>query len=178
MDIFVEQIVKKYVSGRDRALKILIAAGVLILSALCVYVFLLIFPAPGLGLIITAGIFYGGYIMLTNLDCEYEYIVTNGEIDVDKIIAKRKRVRLITAKAAVFEAFGEYAEGTPGAAESVTVVNAAGFSEDGSETKTYYADFKHASAGDVRLIFTPEERVIEAITPFLPAAVKIGLRKQ
>lgn len=178
MDIFVEQIVRKPSSGRDKALKVLIVAGVLILAALCVFVFLFIFPALGLGLLILAGIFYGGYYLLTNFDCEYEYIVTNGEIDIDKIIAKRKRIRLITAKASAFEAFGEYGEGAPAAAEGVTTVNAAGESEYGDSAGLYYADFKHASAGDVRLIFSPEEKVIEAITPFLPAAVRVNMRKR
>ncbi len=178
MDIFVEQIVKKNLSGKDKAMKALILAGVCILSAACVFVFMFVLPAMGMGLLLLAGICYGGYYLMTNFDCEYEYIVTNGEIDVDKIIAKRKRVRLITAKAPTFEAFGEYTDSTPDAAESVTVVYAAGDDEGDAGAKNYYADFKHASAGDVRLIFTPEERVIEAITPFLPAAVRISMRKQ
>ncbi len=177
MDIFVEQIVKKASSGKDLALKILIIAGAVVLAAACIFVFLFIIPFPGLGLLLMFGICYGSYFLLTNLDCEYEYIVTNGEIDIDKIIAKRKRVRLITAKAPTFEAFGEYTDSSPDAAESVTVVKAVGENESGADAKNYYADFKHAAAGNVRLIFTPEERVVEAITPFLPAALRIGLKK-
>lgn len=178
MDIFVEQIVKKNSSGKDKALKALIVFGMCILSVLCAFVFIFMLPAFGLGLLLVAGICYGGYYLLTNLDCEYEYIVTNGEIDVDKIIAKRKRVRLITAKAPIFEAFGEYDGNTPEAAEGATEVIAVGENEDGASAKNYYADFKHASAGDVRLIFTPEERVVEAIIPFLPAAVRVGMKRQ
>lgn len=178
MDIFVEQIVKKIPTGKDRALKILIIAGTFILSAVCVFVFMFMLPAMGMGLLLLAGICYGGYYLMTNFDCEYEYIVTNGEIDIDKIIAKRKRVRLITAKAPTFEAFGEYTDSTPDAADAAAVINAVGINESSSDAKNYYADFKHASAGDIRLIFTPEERVIEAITPFLPAAVRVGMRKK
>ncbi len=178
MDIFVEQIVKKPVAGKDLALKILIGAGTAVLAAACIFVFLFIIPFAGLGLLILFGICYGGYVLLTNLDCEYEYIVTNGDIDVDKIIAKRKRVRLITAKAPAFEAFGEYTDSVPPAAEGATVVNAVGLNESEADTKTYYADFKHAAAGEVRLIFTPEQKVVEAIMPFLPATVRINLKKQ
>jgi len=178
MDVFVEQIVKKPSAGKDTALKILIGAGTALLGAACIFVFLFIIPFAGLGLLLLFGICYGGYFLLTNLDCEYEYIVTNGDIDIDKIVAKRKRMRLITAKANTFEAFGEYNGSTPPAAEGATVVNAAGINEFGGDTKTCYADFKHASAGDVRLIFTPEEKVIEAITPFLPAAVRISMRNK
>ncbi len=176
MDVFVEQIVKKTTSGKDSVLKLLIGIGIGVLSALCVFIFFLMLPLAGLGLLLICGIFYGGYYLLTGLDCEYEYIVTNGEIDVDKIIAKRKRVRLVTAKASLFEAFGEYGESSPAAADGVTVVNAAGAS-DSERAKNYYADFKHASAGNVRLIFTPEERVVDAIVPFMPAPLRISFKK-
>ncbi|MCM1022865.1 MAG: hypothetical protein NC395_02255 [Prevotella sp.] len=177
MDVFVEQIVKKSASGKDTALKLLIGIGIGVLSAVCVFVFLFIIPFPGMGLLLVAGIFYGGYYLLTGLDCEYEYIVTNGEIDVDKIIAKRKRVRLVTAKASLFEAFGEYDENSPMPADGVTVVHAAGYS-DAEDAKNYYADFKHASAGNVRLIFTPEKRVVDAIVPFMPAPLRISFGKK
>ncbi|MDE5577228.1 MAG: hypothetical protein K2J11_07570 [Oscillospiraceae bacterium] len=176
MDVFVEQIVKKATSGKDTAMKLLIGIGIGVLSAVCVFTFLFVIPFPGMGLLLMAGIFYGGFHLITNLDCEYEYIVTNGEIDVDKIIAKRKRVRLVTAKASAFEAFGEYNENSPVAADGVTTVYAAGES-DSESAKNYYADFKHASAGNVRLIFTPEERVVDAIVPFMPAPLRISFKK-
>ncbi len=173
MDIFVEQIVKKEVTGKDWAKRVFIGIGMGVVAAVCVFVFLFILPIPGLALLLLAGIFYGGYRLLTNSDCEYEYIVTNGEIDIDKIIAKRNRVRLITAKASAFEAFGEYKD-APKLESGVTVVSAVGESESGAETTAYYADFKHATAGNVRLVFTPEEKVLEAIKPFLPRQLKIN----
>ena len=70
MDVFVEQIVKKTTSGKDSVLKLLIGIGIGVLSALCVFTFLFIIPFPGLGLLLAAGIFYGGYFLLTGLDCE------------------------------------------------------------------------------------------------------------
>lgn len=44
------------------------------------------------------------------MSVEYEYIVTNGEMDIDKIIAKRRRKRLITVNARTFERFGPFKE--------------------------------------------------------------------
>ena len=34
------------------------------------------------------------YFILPNLDLEYEYVYVNGELDIDKIMAKSKRKRL------------------------------------------------------------------------------------
>ena len=174
MDIFVEQIVKKPADGKVWTIRILIGLAMGVLLAVSLFV---LFIIPILGLAMAFGIFWGGFRLITNSDCEYEYIVTNGEIDVDKIIAQRKRVRLITAKAPTFEAFGEYTDNTPDTDSDVTVVNAVGINESSAETKTYYADFKHASAGNVRLIFSPEERVVEAITPFLSSQLKYNMKK-
>lgn len=176
MDIFVEQIVKKAASGKDWAMRVIIGIAMGVLSAASLFIFFFILPIPAAGLLLVVGIFWGGYRLITNSDCEYEYIVTNGEIDIDKIIAKRKRVRLITAKASTFEAFGKY-EDAPEAEDSVTTVSAVGVNESDKDTKTYYADFKHASAGYVRLIFSPEERVIDAIIPFLPRQIKVNFKK-
>lgn len=175
MDIFVEQIVKKITNGKDMAMRILIIIGMCILTVVSLFIFLFT-PMSVFGLLIFFGTMWGGYHLFTNIDCEYEYIVTNGEIDIDKIIARRKRIRLITARASAFEAFGEY-ENAPDIDDSVTVVSAVGYNESDAETKTYYADFKHPSAGNVRLIFCPEEKVIDAIVPFLPRQLKINFKK-
>ncbi|MCM1328665.1 MAG: hypothetical protein NC253_04415 [Ruminococcus sp.] len=175
MDIFCEQIVKRPADGKVWTVRVLIGLGMGVLAAVSVFIFLFVFPILGAALLF--GVIWGGFRLITNSDCEYEYIVTNGEIDIDKIIAQRKRVRLITAKASTFEAFGEYTDSTPDTDSDVTVVNAVGESESENATKTYYADFKHASAGNVRLIFSPEERVIEAILPFLSTQLKYAMRK-
>lgn len=175
MDIFVEQIVKKESSGKDTVLKLLIGIGMAVLLAVCVFVTLCTYWGS-VAILVAFGICFGGYYLLTNFNCEYEYIVTNGEIDIDKIVAQRKRIRLITAKASTFEAFGEYKD-APEAASDVTVVMATGINESSAETSVYYADFKHSSAGNVRLVFSPEEKVVEAISPFLPRQLKINLRK-
>ncbi|MCH5348026.1 MAG: hypothetical protein J1E40_01760 [Oscillospiraceae bacterium] len=174
MDIFVEQIVKKITNGKDMALKILIIIAMCVLTLISLFVFFFIMPV--FGFVVFSGAMWGGYYLFTNLDCEYEYIVTNGEIDIDKIIARRKRVRLITAKASAFEAFGEY-DSAPEIDDDVTIVSAVGSNESDAETKIYYADFKHASAGSVRLIFSPEEKVIDAIVPFLPRQLKVNFKK-
>lgn len=176
MDIFVEQIVKKPADGKVWTIRIIIGLAMGVFTAVSIFITLFIFPILGVAALF--GVFWGGFRLITNSDCEYEYIVTNGEIDVDKIIAQRKRVRLITAKAPSFEAFGEYTDKTPDTEDGVTVVNAVGINESPAETKTYYADFKHASAGNVRLIFSPEERVVEAIIPFLSSQLKYNIRKK
>ena len=42
------------------------------------------------------------------MNVEFEYVLTNGDIDVDKIIAQRKRKRLVSVKCSSFEELGKY----------------------------------------------------------------------
>ncbi len=176
MDIFVEQIVKKAPNGKDTAKKVLMVAGMCLLAAVLAFVIMYIPAFSGVALLLLFGMVYGGYYLITGLEVEYEYIVTNGEIDIDKIIAKRKRSRLITVKVSSFEAFGKYAD-APDIDSGVTTVNAVGVSLSGAETTEWYADFNHPSAGKVRLIISAEDKVIEAIRPFLPRQLKVNFNK-
>lgn len=166
MDVFVEQLVKKPANGKTLALKILIAFGVILVSLFCLYLMLI---GIVIALLLIFAAIYGGFYLISGLNAEYEYIVTNGEIDIDKIIAKRKRKRLITAKPSKFEAFGKLADAAP--VSGITVVEANGIADE--EAEDYYIDFTHDSFGKVRLIFTPTERTLEAVTPFLPRPVKV-----
>ncbi|MBQ3162089.1 MAG: hypothetical protein IJC04_08190 [Oscillospiraceae bacterium] len=176
MDIFVEQIVKKAPNGKDTAKKVLIVLCTCLLAAVLAFVMMFMPAFSGVALLLLFGVMYGSYYLITGIDVEYEYIVTNGEMDIDKIIAKRKRSRLITGKVSSFEAFGKYAD-APDIDSSVTIVSAVGTSLSGVETEEWYADFTHPSAGKVRLIFSAEDKVIEAIRPFLPRQLKVNLNK-
>lgn len=167
MDIFAEQLVKKEADGKTIALKILIGILTALVAAAAVF-FMLI----GLPIVLLAGIgaVYGGYYLFTGLDCEYEYIMTNGDIDVDKIIAKRKRKRLITAKVSLFDRFGRL-EDAPEVSGGATIVKVDGLCAEATEL--YYADFIHQTIGETRLIFSPTEKIVEGIVSFLPRNTRI-----
>ncbi|MCL2054356.1 MAG: DUF6106 family protein [Oscillospiraceae bacterium] len=167
MDIFVEQIVKKPPSGKDTALKLLTA---LAMGLVAVITTLLLFP---IGILFLIFIIYITRLILSGYDSEYEYIVTNGELDIDKIIGKRKRRRLLTIKASDFTDYGEL-KNAPALDGEATLILAAGVSEE-SECCDYYAEFKHKSFGNARLIFSPDDRVKNALKPYLARAVRSKL---
>ena len=90
MDTFFEQIVRIKKSGSTLALVIFIW-----FLAISVAAFLFFFPLLGaLTAIVIIGILYGAWWLTTKFNVEYEYIVTNEDMDVDKIINKSSRKRL------------------------------------------------------------------------------------
>lgn len=88
-DGYEEILVKRQKSASDMLLRGLVIAlavvpvivGVLFVSPL----FLLIGAVIGV---------LGYYLILPNFDLEYEYLYVNGDIDIDKIMSKRKRKRV------------------------------------------------------------------------------------
>ena len=89
MDVFVEQIIAKKKTAKDLLIIIASIIGFIIIT------FLILAIAPNfigpLTFFLIFGLGYGLWWLLTSLNIEYEYSVTNGDIDIDQIIAKRKR---------------------------------------------------------------------------------------
>jgi len=97
MDVFIEKIVQKRKDAKDY----LIIVGVII-AALILMLLVLNF-IPGMSLFFIAALGYISYLIITTRNIEYEYAVTNGDLDIDKIIAQRKRKRIFSANCKDFE---------------------------------------------------------------------------
>jgi hypothetical protein len=164
MDSFAEQIVLKKLTGNQYLAKTTIIILTILLT-LAVTVFS-IYYLP-LCLLVIFPIIYLGYTLYNNFYVEYEYAITNGEIDIDKVIAKKKRSRLLTVKVSSFESFGKY-QNAPEVDSEVTTILVSDF-EDNNE---YYADFNHSDYGKARLIFSPNEKFISCMNSFLPRKLK------
>ena len=108
MDTYSEQLVTKKKNQNDSMKKLIIILTAIILCGLLVFASLLYFEFALLAVAALAGIIFGTYKLISGFNIEYEYSITNGEIDIDKIIAKRKRVHMLTAEVKSFTAFGIY----------------------------------------------------------------------
>ena len=170
MDNFAEQLVKRSETSADKAKRlILIIVGVfftVVIAGLAVLQLTKpIFAMLGLILAAVAG--YGTYFAVQGSYVEYEYTFTNGELDVDKIVAKKKRTAMVSTAIKKFTAFGKYTDGMD-ESEDMTVVIAS----DNIASHEYYADFQHEEYGLTRLIFAPDERILDNIKKSLPPQLK------
>ena len=163
MDTFAEQLVVKPMTPQDQLKK---TGLILVTVVLCLGLTYLSLTFMPLILLVVCAVAYGAYFLITGMNVEYEYSVTNGELDVDKIIAKRKRKHMLTVKISDFETVGLESEAKFDNTVTTFLVG------DGDEEHYYAADFQHESLGRVRLVFSPNERVLEAIR----SSLKRGLR--
>ncbi len=171
MDIFKEYMVTRRQDGKDR-LKVfgLVFLCCLALTASLVFIN---YIAEFMGFVIfgiLAG-FYGCYIYALYRRIEYEYIFTNGDLDIDKIMGQRKRKRLATIDMATLTQFGKLDE-----QKRAEILSSDRTVIDGSDNmqsdNDYYLECKHKSLGMCYLIFTPSEEFVEELKPYFPRELK------
>lgn len=168
MDTYSEQLVSRPSSGADKAKKILISLGAILIASLLMYLSI-IFSVYSL-ILLVFGVLGGGVYLTSNMDVEYEYIVTNSEIDIDKIIGKRKRKRMITIDLTKTEDFAAYPPADDISADA-TVHATTGF-----EKNAAYLTAQHSTYGKVMLIFNPNEKTREAIMQEIPNQLRIKIK--
>ena len=135
-----------------------------VISVIC---FVLLFPigAGGIGMLLIAGAFYGAYYLGTSRNKEFEYIVTNGEMDVDCIMARRKRKRLITVKCKDFEAIGPYDPAKHQNANYKTRIIAC---DSETSKNVWYCVVNHKTMGRTLVVFNATSRILESFRIFIP----------
>ncbi|MGN8630015.1 DUF6106 family protein [Blautia sp. HCP3S3_G3] len=88
-DLYYELLVKKETTAMDRVKKF----GLIFLTA--VFVFGGLFISPLL-LLVALALGIACYFIIPSTDLEFEYLFVNGELDIDKVMAKTKRKKVIS----------------------------------------------------------------------------------
>ena len=169
MDHYNEQLVRKQTEPKDILLRVLIATGTMILIFISVMAALITGITPII--LVAFGVCYVAYILFSATYVEYEYIVTNNDLDIDKITGKRKRKRLITLKLNTVKQWGEYT-GNEGSRD----VNATVMASDASGYDAWYLIADHSKLGKLMVVFTPSQQTITNINFGVPYAAKKKLK--
>lgn len=164
-DTFLEFMVRKRSTPKD----ILIKLGVILACVVVVMAVMLFSPMLGafsmFGYLLAAGAIYGAYRLIIMQNLEYEYVITNGDLDVDKIINRNGRKRILSVKCASFETFGQYnAQEHQGGNYKTRMFACTSPADSG----LWYATFNHASLGRTLLVINADNRMIEAFKKFIP----------
>ncbi|MBE6831798.1 MAG: hypothetical protein E7519_16480 [Ruminococcaceae bacterium] len=165
MDIFVEQMIRKRMGSSDWFVFAgVLAASCLILALLAVYIPMLLLPAM-------VGIFALDYYLISSRSLEYEYSVTNSDITIDKIISRRSRKKVISVDAHDIEALGRYRKEDHQKQSYSARFNASEY-ENGRDA--WYLAARHPQKGRILVLFSPSEKVLAAIKPFLSRQVAVN----
>ncbi len=164
MDIYSEQLVVKKRTGGDIAKIVLTLLGSMLVGAAVIYFSLM----SGFLVLVIGGMLIIGFgaWLAAGFGIEYEYIITNNEMDIDKILGKRKRKRMITVDLSKSSEFGSMPEADEKDAD-VTVYASTGMEEDARVLICEHSDY-----GTVKIIFNPNENTRKAMEQGLPAALR------
>ncbi|MEE1239125.1 MAG: DUF6106 family protein [Acutalibacteraceae bacterium] len=158
MDTFFEQITAVRKTGKT------ITALIGICLAAVVICFLLLILLGNFSLLFIAGVLYGTYKLAGLFNIEYEYIVTNGTMDIDKIINKSSRKRMLSFELQTVSRLEKYNPSLLNSVNSKDVLIAC----DADNKDAYLLVSSAEGKGTKYLVFAPDERVRGAIIKFVP----------
>ena len=165
-DIFNEQLVARKPNRRDMFMRAGIAVGGIALLAVAMSFNVL----SGFLIPIAAVIIAGEVYLLRSMNIEYEYVFTNGDLDIDRITNKSRRKQVLSINVRSF----------------VTMVPVAGNNYEGEINQyTKMLDYGSGVVGEntyaaiyeedgqrVKLIIEPDEEMFKAIRSYIPRVVK------
>lgn len=156
-DTFMEYMVKKDATVASQLKKCgILLAGLLLAGAGVMMLGSQYLNMLGAALIVCTG--WVVYLLLRLQNVEYEYIVTNGEMDVDKIEGKSKRKRLVTIELSSVTEFAPIDPERPAQVGNRVKIFAA---RNMKSKETYAAFLTHKELGECVLYFTPNEEICE-----------------
>ena len=171
MDTFVEQIVLKKKDAKQ--ITVMVCAAILAAALMGVVIFfapLLYIFVP----ILLFGIGYGLWWVLTSQNVEYEYCITNGDVDIDQIVARSRRKRIVSVNGKKIESAGKY---DPAAWQNRQIDRFVMAAPSEQADGLRYFTYRSKKRGFTLVVFQPDERVAEAFYKFLPRLVQMDWDK-
>ena len=161
MDTFFEQITAVKKSGKDIAA----ITGIWLLAFIICFLLVLFMGYLGsFSFLLIAGALFGAFKLSCRFNGEYEYIVTNGTMDIDKIINKSSRKRVLSFELATVSRLEKFNQGLLSSVNSKEIVTACNL----NDPEAYLMVSSTEGKGTSYLIFAPDERVRGAIVKFVP----------
>lgn len=157
MDTFVEQIV-----AIKRTWKMWMAYVGLALVAIAIMAIAIWVLTP-VSIVIVALTFYGTFKLYSMLSIEYEYIITNSTMDIDKIIGKSSRKRVLSFDLTAVQRVEKYTGKLPS-----DVSKGCFFACNSDDSDAYIVYYKEEGKAQKNFVFAPNERTRNAMKNFLP----------
>jgi hypothetical protein len=158
-DVFKEQIVQRKPTLRDKALRI----GLIILTALIFFIAMVMLQT--IGMMIGFAACFGAWFAMSFLSVEYEYVFTNGDLDIDIIYNRARRKRLFSGHVNNFEIMCHIDD-------KIHIGEFSGAQETRDYTSGVVGDYTYAfltthNSKRVKFIIEPNEKMLKAISTVL-----------
>ena len=167
MDTFFEQIVAIRRTAKSLLAVLGIWVGFFVVSLAILFLTRIVpFLSALLGFVVMVIILLGyiAFKLTKKFSIEYEYIITNGCFDIDKIIARSSRKRMMSFEISTVEAIEKYNPNSMPTREFKEKL----FACNSDDQNAYYMIISEEGKGTRLLVFAPDERIKVAVKKFLP----------
>jgi hypothetical protein len=113
------------------------------------------------------GTWYGAWWLITRTNIEFEYILTSTVLDIDKIMAKRSRKRILSIDLKEISSFAPIGGNV---LENIKIIDA---TPNGAENGVYAVDFDKDGTR-MRLLFAPNKKMLTEIKKASPSLVTLS----
>lgn len=163
-DVFKEQLVKAVPSSKDKMQQALVVIGAVVISFVALF-----FGGAFIGPIVVVAAVWGGIYVSALFKKEFEYSLTNHELDIDVIYNKQRRKRLLTVdiKQSNVMASIKDEKYQHEIERGQKIIDAS----DGKQTKDTYAIVFGKDGETIRLFVTPNEEMLNLIHKQAPNKV-------
>ncbi len=158
MDTFKEQLVKIKATPKTIFLRVALWFAAIVITAVA-FMFL-----AQLAVLVAFLLFWGVIKLSQRLSIEYEYILTNGDLDVDKIMGQAERKRICSIKCADVEAVGKYSAGMQLPQNVVFCCN--------PDDESYFLRGRDLKGNAVCVVIAPNDKMKEAIKAYIPRIIQ------
>jgi hypothetical protein len=143
----------------------IVLAGIIITLAVGFIEFLVPF-----WFIIAAAVVYFMYQFITLLNIEYEYIVTNGDLDIDKIINRKRRKRIFSANCKDFEILARLKGGLND--RRIQNINNRIFAVSSMDAENVFFAILIYKGERTVVFFEPNEKMLNSFKLFIPRKIE------
>lgn len=167
MDLFMEYIIKRKKGVKENILTLAIILSVP--SLIYLSIMLLVTPLAPLTIFVIAGIVFLAYWLISKMNVEFEYIITNNELDIDKIVSKKTRKRLITIDLRKIDLIAPTLTTAHGDMLSKPATNVL-YADSGMAENAYFINFEK-DGQTYRVFLSPTEKMLDAMKMYAPGKV-------
>jgi len=160
--LYFDEIHKGGKDPKSILLKILILTVAVVLCYICLcFVFT---PFGQFAFLFFCGSIAGAVYLFRRMDKEYEYIFTNGEIDIDVISGRLSRKRACTIKPEHIEIFLKNSDENYKKYSKMVVKSSDYSTRIKSDCYIVVVNINHTK---MLIVFSPSERLVEALAPYI-----------
>lgn len=170
MDSFLEYLMVKKSTGAEIALKVGIVLLAILLSFIIFILFMSVSFLRSFSFFAVLCIGYIAYILVSRMAIEYEYIFTNGDLDIDIIRGRKYRKRLVTVKCKNIRNMEQTNEIEGKTRTGDKAINAV---YNPALGKIYRIDATVKDGKEALIFFQPAEKLIDEMRKFNPLNIKL-----